>query len=223
MASVKPFQALSDKDGVEVALWPQKHTVKELKKMRDNMPYMFSGQYQQRPTPAARGLIEISCFEDYKEEPIEFDQIIFSCDTAYKPKEINDPSVIMVLGKYRKRWLIIKIWRKRTTYPELKRTLWAMNERYKPHGILIEDKASGQSLIQEDREDGLPVIAIQPEGDKVIRMDNQAPLIQAGLVMLPEKAEWLYEFRDECINFPKSTHDDQVDALSQFLKWSRKS
>jgi phage terminase large subunit-like protein len=96
-----------------------------------------------------------------------------------------------------------------------------MADRWRPHGILVEDRASGQSLIQDMREDGLPAIPIQPEANKQIRMDNQAPMLEAGLVLLPERAEWLYEFEQEAVHFPKSKHDDQIDALSQFLKWSR--
>jgi predicted phage terminase large subunit-like protein len=40
-----------DEDGNEAALWPQKHTVEELKKLHDKDPYVFDTQYQQDPTP----------------------------------------------------------------------------------------------------------------------------------------------------------------------------
>jgi predicted phage terminase large subunit-like protein len=190
--------------------------------MRTTMPYIFSGQYQQRPTPPAGGLINTSWFERYSVRPVEFDQIIMSCDTSFKAKKNNDPSVAIVFGKYMNRWYIIHVWRKRVLYPELKRTLYSIYDSYKPEAVLIEDKASGQTLIPEMKEDGIPVIAIEPVGDKVTRMDTQAPLLEGGLVLLPERAEWLLVFEDECINFPLSTHDDQVDSLSQFLKWVRK-
>lgn len=40
-----------DENGQEVALWPQKHTVEELKKLQEKDPYVFDTQYQQDPTP----------------------------------------------------------------------------------------------------------------------------------------------------------------------------
>lgn len=211
-------------DGTLVALWPFKHTVEELIRMRDANGYVFSGQYQQRPTPETGGVIELSWFQRYREEPAEFDQIVISFDTAHKEAEVNDPSVALVLGKFRKRWYLLDVWRKRVTYPNLKRTAFALCELHKPVAALVEDKASGQSLIQDMREDGLPVIKMEPGGiSKVVRMITQAPLLEAGIILLPEKASWLYDFEQELTNFPLAKHDDQVDALSQFLKWSRKA
>ena len=40
------------------ALWPEKHTAAELLRMQDASPYMFSGQYQQRPTPPEGGHLQ---------------------------------------------------------------------------------------------------------------------------------------------------------------------
>lgn len=52
--------ALRENEACElVALWPFKHTVAELVVMRDAAPYMFCGQYQQRPTPETGGMIEL--------------------------------------------------------------------------------------------------------------------------------------------------------------------
>lgn len=216
--------ALRENEGGElVALWPFKHTVEELVRMRDAAPYMFSGQYQQRPTPETGGMIELGWFQRYREAPVDFEQIVISCDTAYKEAQQNDPSVAIVFGKFRKRWYVLDVWRKRVTYPNLKRTVFALCELHGPVAVLVEDKASGQSLIQDMREEGLPVIKIEPEAGKVTRMSSQAPLLEAGLVLLPESATWMYDFEQEMINFPLVKHDDQVDALSQFLKWSRKA
>lgn len=164
-------------------------------------------------------MIELGWFQRYREAPVDFDQIV----TAYKEAQQNAPSVAIVFGKFRKRWYILDVWRKRVTYPNLKRTVFALCELHRPVAVLVEDKASGQSLILDMREEGLPVIKIEPEAGKVIRMSSQAPLLEAGLVLLPETATWMYDFEQEMINFPLVKHDDQVDALSQFLKWSRKA
>ena len=36
---------------------------------------------------------------------------------------------------------------------------------------------------------------------------------------MPKSASWLDEFLLEYIAFPAGKHDDQMDALSQFLNW----
>lgn len=208
-------------DGTLIALWPQKHTVEELIRMRDANGYVFSGQMQQSPTPDSGGVINTGWFGRYKEAPLDFEQLIISCDTAYKPGAENDPSVGLVLGKFKRRWYLLHVWRDRVTYPNLKRTVQALCDAHNPMGTLIEDKASGQSLIQDMREDNYPVIRMMPEADKKTRMMTQAPLLEAGLLYIPENASWLYDFEQEMINFPLGKHDDQVDALSQFLKWTR--
>lgn len=56
-----------DEEGNEVALWEQKHTVEELKKLRDTDPYVFETQYQQNPTPI-EGLM-YSRFRTYETIP----------------------------------------------------------------------------------------------------------------------------------------------------------
>ncbi len=58
-----------------------------------------------------------------------------------------------------------------------------------------------------------------PEGDKVMRMSAQSAKIEAGYVLLPERAPWLQDFQTEILQFPVGKHDDQVDSLSQFLNW----
>ena len=58
--------------------------------------------------------------------------------------------------------------------------------------------------------------------DKVTRFAAVTPLIEAGRLLLPKQASWLAEFEQELLGFPSVAHDDQVDALSQFLNWQRK-
>jgi predicted phage terminase large subunit-like protein len=54
--------------------------------------------------------------------------------------------------------------------------------------------------------------------DKIIRASRVAPAIESGTVYLPESAHWLNEFEQEVENFPlPEFHDDQVDAMTQYL------
>jgi hypothetical protein len=92
--------------------------------------------------------------------------------------------------------------------------------------LIIENKGSGMSLIDDLRQGGaagLPgPIAFDPEGDKVTRMATQSSKIEAGQVLLPRNAAWLDDFRTELLQFPGGRYDDQVDSVSQFLDWIHK-
>ncbi len=110
----------------------------------------------------------------------------------------------------------------RLEYPQLKRAIMQQAERFAPEGIVIEDKASGQSLLQDLRqESSLPLIAYMPKGDKVGRFVRITPMLEAGLLHLPKHASWLAALEQELFSFPDGAHDDQVDAISQYLNWQR--
>ncbi len=64
-------------------------------------------------------------------------------------------------------------------------------------------------------------IGVKPEGSKVDRTVAQSAKIEAGHVYLPKSAPWLGEFLTELLSFPIGRHDDQVDSVSQFLRWFR--
>lgn len=87
--------------------------------------------------------------------------------------------------------------------------------------MLIEDKGSGQSLIQDLQRDRVPVRGVLPEGDKQVKMSACSAQIEAGCVFLPTWAPWLEAFKAEMLAFPNGRHDDQADALSQMLNWNR--
>ena len=95
--------------------------------------------------------------------------------------------------------------------------------------LLIEDHSSGQSLIQDLRNDidwsRTPIIGVHPERDKVTRMSVVTPQLADGQLWLPVIGSfpWQAELEKELTFFPRSTHKDQVDALSQFLSWRQRN
>ena len=86
------------------------------------------------------------------------------------------------------------------------------------YALLIENKGSGLSLIQDLRRAEVYAIGVDPDGDKILRMAAQTAPIEAGAVYRPTQAPWLDEFKKELLSFPLSKHDDQIDALSQALQ-----
>jgi predicted phage terminase large subunit-like protein len=89
--------------------------------------------------------------------------------------------------------------------------------------VLIEDKSSGQSLLQDLRiTTKLPLVGVIPKYDKLTRMSSASPIIESGRLHLDKRAFWLRDFETELLSFPNGKNDDQVDALSQFLHWFKK-
>lgn len=151
-------------------------------------------------------------------EPPTFHRIVQSWDTGFKIKTQNDPSVCTTWGIADNGYYLLDCWRERVEFPELKRQAVALADKWHPHQILVEDKASGQSLVQElQRETRLPLKPAKPEGDKVARANAVTPLIEAGRVFLPSHAPWLSDYMDELATFPHAAHDDQVDSTTQAL------
>jgi predicted phage terminase large subunit-like protein len=84
----------------------------------------------------------------------------------------------------------------------------------------IEDKSSGTGLIQTlkrgDNAQGLPPIpvkGIERNKDKITRAMDIAPTIEAGLVYLPNGADFVSDFISEASVFPNGAHDDQLDPM----------
>lgn len=183
--------------------------------------YGFAAQYQQRPAPATNSVVRLDWFQRYRALPAEPLRVVQSWDTAYKPGHLNDPSVCGTWFETERGYYLADVVSRRMSYPELKRTATGLAEKWRPSAVLIEDKSSGQSLIQDlQAETKLPVIPITPSGDKSVRMSVVTPTIESGQVYLPDSASWLLDYESELVTFPNAEHDDQVDMTSQFLKWA---
>ena len=89
--------------------------------------------------------------------------------------------------------------------------------------MLVEHASSGIQVYQNLQHTNVPAIPIKPTGDKESRAKMATPIVEAGKVFLPEKAEWLQAFEHEILSFPGSKYADQVDSMTQFLLWAQKS
>jgi predicted phage terminase large subunit-like protein len=205
----------------EVALWPERFPLEELKKIQRRDPREFAALYQQSPYIEGGNIIKTDWWRYYKPEnaPQSFSSIVIAADTAFKKTETADYSVLLVAGlAYDGDMYVLDVVRERLDFPELKRRAILLNNIWRGkglRGVYIEDKASGQSLIQELKAlSGISVIPYKVVSDKVARINSVTPLIEGGRVLLPEDAPWLDAFVQEAVEFPSGAHDDQCDALS---------
>ena len=154
-----------------------------------------------------------------------------SIDTAFKTGTANDYSAIVVVGSleaprdgYAPGRYLLDAWRGKVEFANLKRRLVEMYQTWHPHQVLIEDAASGQSLIQELRSGtSLPIKPVRVDRDKLSRVAAISPILEARRLLLPETAWWRDDFIAELTSFPAGTHDDWVDAITMALEHLRES
>jgi len=208
-------------------LHPERESREILEALRQEMGSdLFSAQYQQDPVPEG-GLVFKAAWLKYY-DPAKLDcsggMIVQSWDTGNKTGETNAYSVCvtaLVLGKL---IYVVDIFRARLETPDLLKQAIALGLAYRPHALLVEDKASGEALIQFLRGERDPILhplPRRPEADKFTRARGVSPIVEQNRLWLPEQAIWLGEFKAELLGFPNTRYCDQVDALSQLLDYVR--
>ena len=204
------------------ALWPGRFDLQKLQTIKENIgSQFFSALYQQIPLSADNQIFKFSYWKFYRDLP-KFITVFQSWDTAIKTKETNDFSVCLTIGVANDGLYILDLFRSKLEFPDLLKVVQFKASEYDVSSILIEDKSSGQGLIQTlRRETSLVIKDVQVSGDKVLRANLFAPLLEAGKVflpdvnMFPDKSAWLNQFLSETEKFPLAPHDDIVDALTQ--------
>ena len=207
-------------------LWPRHFGLEELERWRNQMgTQMWLAEYQQRPVADEGGVFKKEWWQYFDARPASFRRVVFSIDSAFKVGQSNDYTVIQVWGETENGFYLLHVWRQRVDFPTLVHTVRAMAEQWRPVAILIEDAASGQSLLQAlHSESQLPTLPAKAQGrDKISRASSASFYVESGRVYLPKAAGWLPPFLEELSSFPAAPHDDQVDALSQYLNWARQT
>ena len=193
--------------------------------------------YMQNPTPEEGGIIKKRWLQKWEySEPPSCDFIIQTYDTAFSTRTTADFSVIQTWGIFdmpeedyegRELWgsnlILLGNTRGKFEYPDLRKISQELYNEYKPDVCIIEKKASGQSLIQDLRRSGLPVMEYNPDKDKVSRVYAASPMLESGRVWLPDGKRWSDELIEELITFPNGRNDDQVDALVMAVHYMKES
>ena len=99
----------------------------------------------------------------------------------------------------------------------------------KPDRVLVEAKASGQSLLQDLRLAKVPAVAYNPgNADKISRAHQAAPTLELGYIWVPESGKnrghavsWAQPFIKQLAKFPVAAHDDYVDTFTQVVIFLR--
>lgn len=170
-------------------------------------------------------------------EPWDFDKIpkhlyrrkIMSLDTAFKKGAENDDSAGIVIQEVEHSGSLYYYWLdtfcEKLEFPELIKKTKEFYLKHDPDIVLIEDKASGQSLIQmfkSDVSDLFSPVAIKVDSDKYTRAVAVSPMCEGGKVIIVN-GFWKMESVGQLTDFSAllDTPDDIVDAFSQLLNYVR--
>lgn len=232
-------------------LWPALYGAEEIKKLKVALgTYGTAGQLQQRPAPEGGGILKIGDIKlfpaDLEIPPLRY--LLQSYDTAFTEKNTGDPSGCLVWGitKYKNKNIAILVdaWTEHLGYPDLRARMlddWKdsyagsktdpMNLPKRSDLMLIEEKASGQSLLQDLRLANLPVQGYNPgRADKVTRAHIIAPILENHCIYVPESKKrpgkavsWAQPVLDQMEKFPNAEHDEYVDCITQALIYFKDS
>lgn len=158
-----------------------------------------------------------------------YSRIIVSVDTAATKTERADWTVVQVWGRaHDGMYYLLDQRRKKVQFNEMVTMIEKPARDWGADAILVEDKGQGTAYLQfrgkteaQKRQAPCPLVAIKvdPKQGKEFRFDEISPMIEAGEVWAPELADWTTLFVRELGQFPDGAHDDQVDAMSQALRY----
>lgn len=214
------------------ALWPEHWPLAELERIKASVgSRAWQAQYQGDPQPAEGGMIKAGWWQRYTDWPDGLTSAVITVDSAFKTGVAADYSVFALWASTGTDAYLLNVWRKRIEFPDLIRMGYAAHAWAAEHlpaiasiPLVVEDKASGQSAIQQwRREKTLTVIPFKiPAGSsKESRVEAVSPFIEAGKANVPKGGPgcpfdvdaWLHEHD----RFPFGEHDDQVDTTAMAL------
>ncbi|HWZ21671.1 MAG TPA: phage terminase large subunit [Cytophagaceae bacterium] len=222
------FKKIFEKDEL---LHPARLSEKVLLALENSMgSFEYAGQFLQQPVPKAGGILRAKWWTEW-----ENTKALPSCfytiqvyDTAYKIGEENDYTARTTWGIFyhnndNPNIILLEAMNKRLTFPELRAEVVESYYDFDPDIVLIEDKVSGISLIQELKKLGirLKAMARGKGDDKVSRAHVASVMLEQGVVWYPKGCAWATEVIRQCASFPNAKHDDLTDTVTDALIFLR--
>lgn len=202
-------------------------TLKELKNQQGNAH--FSAQYQLNPVPEEDQTFKPP-FRRYEETDLKGVELkkFVTIDPAISEEKYADFSAMTCIGVDKNNiWYILDLYREQVKPKSLIDQIFYWNDKWKPISIGLETTAY-QRVLQyqlndemKARNQFLPIKELgHTDRSKDERIRGLQPRYEIGTIFHPQnqsipEVEYL---EDELQRFPKSTHDDLIDALASQLE-----
>jgi predicted phage terminase large subunit-like protein len=182
-------------------------------------PRAWSSLYMCNPVIEGGNMVKREWWQYYDPKEITtFGTECISVDAAFKDGKDNDYVSIQVWGKLKDSYYLRYCCNEHLDFAGTVRKIRTVRGYYPKAGRLyIEDKANGSAIIQTLQREMPGVMAVNPMGGKVARVNAVSPAIETGHVFLPKGAPWLEDYLKQWSEFPAGKHDDMVDASTQAL------
>ena len=200
-----------------------KNTLEKIK--HDLGEYNFEAQYQQNPVALDGNMIKKSWLKYFNLSELnnlfftkkQFYHISIDCASGLGTE--NDFTAIAVFVIVDNKFYLCDMYRLKIPYPELRAKIEEIITKYQASSVLIEDKSNGSSMIQDLQTKYTNIIPIKPIKSKECRVNDILTTLEAGKILIANNEQWTQELEVELLSFPACKHDDQVDAISQFINW----
>lgn len=212
-------------DGAGNPLVPELHPLDKLLETKASLsPAQWSALYQQSPVLEGGNIFLEAWVRRWRPDtlPGSFDELIQSWDMTFKDTKGSDFVVGQYWGRKGPDYFLLDQVRARMSFTATKDAVLTMSGEYPATlGILVEDKANGPAVMDDLKDEISGLVPIEPDGSKVSRAYAVTPLWKAGNVFIPEDdaMPWVRDFVEELISFPAGAHDDQVDSMTQALRY----
>jgi predicted phage terminase large subunit-like protein len=195
-----------------------KETVEEIRRSLGHAA--FETQYQQQPVPPGGTFVTADDFPFF-DRPPENLRIVVSCDLAQKA-EGNSFTVLLVVGIAQGRFFVLDRIRARLDFVDMLAVARRTIETWRPADIIVEEAAAGAALISQLTTEGHSVHPVRPgAASKLERFQRHLDVFKSGSILVPRQANWALSFVSELTSFPHGTYDDQVDALTQLIQFTK--
>jgi len=219
--------------------WPERKSLENLEDAKRRLtPHQWNALYLQDPIPTKGSIFENKEFRRWHmEDPPEVSGVIISLDTAFSEKETKDAAEscyqiwgifsmneVSQMGKESSQGNMILLGYEKGywSFPELKSICLGLYQEYQAvlDFFLVENRASGISLIQELRAVGLPVVSYNPDRGKISRAHAASAILHNGRIFINQSLYFSQEFLAELQKFPGGGKDT-ADAFSQAVLWMK--
>lgn len=180
----------------------------------------YLAQFQQRPRKVGGTIINVDAFRScFLGQLPPLVAVVVGVDLAVSKKQTADYTVAFAIGVgIDGNYYIFRPARGRWSSPESRAQISAYARRMRASTVGVESVAFQLAFVQElqaMREmAGFPIVDVGVDLDGVARAKGWSFLVDQGRMFLVEDgSNWTTTFKDECKNFPRGPHDDQVSAI----------